>query len=76
MMQDVPMAKVLGMGVFEVGCVTLAWSIYSLIPREGMYMLDASAMTSLMVNMLTLAVAAILISTGMFFVVYGEDLFD
>ncbi len=76
MMQDVPAAKVLGMGVFEVGCVTLAWSIYSLIPREGMMMLDASAMTSLMVNMLILAVAAILISTGLFFVVYGDELFS
>ena len=75
MLQDVPAGKVLGLGVFETGCATLAWTIYDLIPRDQELVVDATLLGPMMVNMLILVVASLLISAGMFFVIYGDDLF-
>lgn len=75
MLQDVPAGKVLGLGVFETGCVTLAWSIYNIIPRGQEVVMDATLLGPMMVNMLVIVIASLLISAGMFFVIYGDDLF-
>ncbi len=69
------MGKVLGWGVFETGCAALAWTIYNLIPRGQEAVSGPSLFGPIMVNLLVLVVSSMLISVGMFFVIYSDELF-
>lgn len=64
-------AKYVGAILFAVGIVMLILAIGGLMPAENGATYTSSMFTQLIVNIGMLLVSTFMISTGMFFIVYG-----
>jgi hypothetical protein len=69
-----PVVRLLGLAVFVLGCVMLAFAIIGLLPGDGGFATSSALFTQLLVNILMLMVATFMASIGMFFLVYGGEI--
>jgi hypothetical protein len=69
----VPTVKLIGLGLFVVGSVLLAFSIVGLVPGDQPMEAGAAMFTYFLVDLLMLLVATFMVSAGMFFYIYSGD---
>lgn len=64
-------AKAAGYFLFVAGMIVLALAITGLIPRDTAMTFDSDLMVNMVVNLGMLIVATFMVSTGMFFIIFG-----
>jgi hypothetical protein len=69
----VPTVKLIGLGLFVVGSILLAFSIVGLVPGDQPMEAGAAMFTYFLVDLLMLLVATFMVSAGMFFYIYSGD---